>query len=239
MQGLVKELALLGYLEVNHLFGIVQLVLVQTGFRLGFLVFEQGLAAMGDGNFHHDAGAEVTASPAVLEAVVDIGVGNGESAHEGHGGHEVCAYHLGFLVKDFGGQGEAAGLRAGLIDVFQALFHRAAGFRNHVQGFIGKDNGTVQRKADALAQEHLGKGEAVGGLGEHHAGLVGFHPHLEQVAFRGDACIDSGLHVFFHLFQELHIALRQFLFVGDGDNLPVGLVHVQKDIGLLHVIFGL
>ena len=143
LQGLVKELALLGYLEVNHLFGIVQLVLVQTGFRLGFLVFEQGLAAMGDGNFHHDAGAQVAALPLVLEAVVDIRVGNGESAHEGHGGHEVCAHHFGFLVKDFGGQGEAAGLRAGLIDVFQALFHRAAGFRNHVQGFIGKDNGTV------------------------------------------------------------------------------------------------
>ena len=78
---------------------------------LGFPVFEQGLTAVGDGDFYQHAGAQVAAPPLVLETVVHIGIGHGEGAHEGYGGHHVGTHYFGFLLEDFAGQREAAGLR--------------------------------------------------------------------------------------------------------------------------------
>ena len=112
-------------------------------------------------------------------------------------------------------------------------------FRNHIQGFIGQDDFAVQRQADALAEQHLGEGEPVVGLGEQHLGLVGFDFHLKGVGFGGNAGSDGFFHLGEHFLQEVAVTLGQFLFVGDGDNLPVGLVYIQYHVGIFHVVLAL
>ena len=47
------------------------------------------------------------------------------------------------------------------------------------------------------------------------------------------------IHVFLQVVQEAGVALGEPFLAGYGNNLPVGLVYVQKDVGLGHLIFRL
>ena len=49
----------------------------------------------------------------------------------------------------------------------------------------------------------------------------------------------GGIYIPQHVGEELGIAFSKLLLLGNGDYLPVGLIDVQEDIGLLHVVLRL
>ena len=235
--GLAHDFALLSNLQADELAGILVLSLVQCSFGLRLLIAVHILQSVEDGHVHHDTGHERTTVPGILDAVEGIGIGDKVISREGHLGHHIGPYYLSFFVINLSGQLEAAGLGTVGIDVFQGFLGRSLRLGNHVDGLIGQHNLALQGKADALAKQHLGQGETVIGLGEEHPGFVHLNLHLKGVGLGGNAGGDGLVHIGLHLQQEVKITLGQFLLVGNGDDLPISLIHVQHHVGVLHVVF--
>ena len=194
---------------------------------------------MEERDVHHHAGAQHPPVPGLLDTVEGIRVGNQPVRCQGNLGKTVGADHLCLGVIDAGGQLQAAGFRPVGIDVIQGFVPGAFRERDHIQVFVGQFDVAVQRQADALAQQHLRQGKAVRGLGPEHIGLIGLDLDLESVGFSHDAGLHGSVHVGFKRVEKVRIGFREAFLSGDGDNLPVGLLHVQDDLRLLQVILGL
>ena len=93
--------------------------------------------------------------------------------------------------------------------------------------------------AGQCAGTALRQGKAVRGLGPEHIGLIGLDLDLESVGFSHDASLHGSVHVGFKRVEKVRIGFREAFLAGDGDDLPVGLFHVQDHLRLFHVILGL
>ena len=239
LQGFVIGLALAGDLQLDHLFCIFQLRTVQGSLGLRLPVFVHVFEPMEERDVHHHAGIEHSSVPGVLDAVEGVRIGDHPIGSQGHLGKAVRAGDLRLRVIEAGSQVQAAGFGTVGPDVVQGLVPGALRERNDVQVLVGQFDLTVQGKADALAQQHLCEGKPVRGLGAEHLGLVDLDLDLEGVGFGHDAGPDRGVHIGLEGVQEVGVGLGETLFPGDGDDLPVGLVHIQHDLRLFEVVTGL
>ena len=92
------------------------------------------------------------------------------------------------------------------------------------------------KDAYALAEQQLGQRQTVAGFGQEHVGLVGLDFDLEGVSLCHHSFVHGYPYVVLQLMEQPCIRLGQLFLGGDADYLPVGLVHVNDDIGVLLVV---
>ncbi len=174
----------------------------------------------------------------MAEAVIEIGVGDQVASCQYDLRHHVRACDLRLAVVDLGSQRETAGLGAVGEDAVHAFAAAGGGLRDQVGLLVRQDDRALERQADAFAEQHLGERQPVVRLGPEHVRFVGLDLDLQGVRFRHDAGGDGFLHILLQRAEQIGVGVRQFLLGGDGDNLPVGLVHIHDHVGISLVVPG-
>ena len=190
---------------------------------------------MEDRDIHCDTDIE-HAAEFILEAIVKIRVGNQIVGCQRNFRHHVCAGDFHLLVVNLRCEIQASGLRSVGPDALDVLLRAHLRNRNRVQTFVRQGNFAVKVNAYFLAEQHLGQYQTVCGLGFHHIGLISLYLYGEGVRCRRNTFIYSDVHVVLHLFQEVGEVLGKFLFVGDGNYLPICLVYSSEEILILLVV---
>ena len=235
---LSEQFALLGHLEGDQFLCLLQLALIERRFGLGFAIFARGFHPMEKRNAHQNPGVEHASVPAVAESVVKVRIGNQVVGSQDHFRQHVRAGDFRLAVIDLRGQREAARLGPVGEDAVHPLGPADGRLRDQVGLLVREHDRALQRQADTFAEEHLRKCKTVAGLGPEQVRLIGLDLDLQGVRLRHHTCFDGFLHVAFKRVEQFGIGVREPLLGGNGDDLPVGLVHIHDHVGVGLVVAG-
>ena len=217
-------------MQLYLLFGVVQLVLCDAGFRLGGFHLVDALAPVPD-RYRYDYAYVPHAFELLFEAVEDGRVGRDVVSHQGDGGQVGRPFHVHLLLVYLGGQLQTAHFGTQAVHLFQVDAVGCDGGQGQVFFlFVGQGDGAAQVQSAQLAQQHARQAQSVVHLGHGHFGFVHLYLYRQSVGFGGHSFGYHLLHVAVQLLQQLQVAFGQFFLVGQRHHLPVGLVGAQYDV---------
>ena len=176
------------------------------------------------------------ASEFLLESVIEVWICQHVVRRQCYFRHHVRAGDFHLLVINCRREIQTSGFRTVLIDAFQVFLRAHLWNRNGIEAFVRERDVRVQVNAYLFAEEHFGKYQSVGGLGFHHVGLICLNFDGKCIGFGSDTFLYGYVYIVLHLLQQICEILCQFLFVGNGNHLPICLIYCNQKLLIFLVV---